>query len=453
MKIVVQKFGGTSVNSPEHRALAANKVIAAKEAGYSPVVVVSAIGRRGAPYATDTLADMLKTIDPSVTPNTREMDLMLACGEIISTAIMAHTLKCMGYDAVALTGGQAGIVTDNEYGNARILRVDAAPIMRHLEHGKIVVVCGFQGTAEQVDGVHGDVTTLGRGGSDTTASAVGAALRAAKVEIFTDVNGVMTADPSVVKAAITLPAISYQEVAEIAHQGAKVLHPRAAEIAMQHSIPLWVKSTYTDEAGTLVTTPEGLEGVERPEITGITHTSGTIVYLRFKIGAIPQKPLVEAGIYRILTQAKTPIYLNCYTPDALAFAVPREKFSLVRSLLDGLIMPVGGGSDELLLLRVGAEGSLTYKTQSDLLQHGDAMSNVREVEISVTENCVLVSVIGRTITQKPGSTAAFLKTLMNNDINVIQTANSDMSLSALVLETDVARSVKVLHQLYVAEQG
>jgi aspartate kinase len=194
VKIWIQKFGGTSVDTDEHRLMAAKRVLAPLQEGYSVVVVVSAIGRAGAPYATDTLATELEAIDPIVAPRPREKDLMISCGEIISTVKVSHTLYTLGVDAVSLTGGQAGIVTDYEFGNARILSIDPGYILYSLEQGKTVVVTGFQGVTERPSPrMHGAITTLGRGGSDTTASALGVALGAEAVEIYTDVDGVIHA--------------------------------------------------------------------------------------------------------------------------------------------------------------------------------------------------------------------------------------------------------------------
>jgi len=453
VKILVMKFGGTSVDSQEHREIAARKVIRAKEDGFAPVVVVSAIGRRGAPYATDTLIEFLRGIDPSVPPNPRELDLMMACGEIISTVVMAHTLKTMGYDAVALTGGQAGIITDNEYGNARVLQIHPQAIRHHLESGRIVVVAGFQGVAEDKLGFHPDITTLGRGGSDTTASALGAALNAVAVEIYTDVDGVKTADPDIIPDARTLPVISYEEVAEIAHQGAKVLHPRAAEIAMLHNIPLWVKSTFTDETGTLVTSAEGAEGVDLPEVTGVTHITGKIVYLVFHIGEVPEKPEIELQLYRLMARADVNLYLNSYSHDTLSFAVPRDRWGLVQKLLDGLVMPVGAPPQRLVIFRVGEKPSREYQLQKQML---DALGNtlsVQEIAVDVLENCTMVSLIAAKLSRRPGVMALFLRTLYDAGIQVLQTADSEMSLSCLVNESDVEKAVRVLHERFVADRA
>lgn len=259
------KFGGTSVATAKARMQSALKVVSAKEQGYKPVVVVSAIGRKGDPYATDTLLNMLREIDPGVPAEPREIDLLAACGEILSSVIFAHTLKTLGHAAMSFRGGQAGIRTDGVYTNARIVGINPVSLFRSISEGNIPVVCGFQGVYVSGDGAPGgELTTLGRGGSDTTASAIGAALKAHAVEIFTDVEGVKTADPDMVPQAPTLRKVTYDEVAEIAHLGAKVVHPRAAEIAMKFDIPLWVKSTFSDDEGTEIVQRANFPAVASP---------------------------------------------------------------------------------------------------------------------------------------------------------------------------------------------
>lgn len=190
MKIIVQKFGGTSVATPQTRQLVVKKVKEAVDGGYAPIVVVSAMGRRGDPYATDTLIEMLRSVNPD--PDVHELDLMMACGEIISSTVMASTLQKEGFKAKALTGGQAGMVTDGNFGNAKIKTVRPKTLKTLVEQGIIPVICGFQGVTD----MDGSITTLGRGGSDTSAAAFGVAVDAEKVEIYTDVDGVMTADPA-----------------------------------------------------------------------------------------------------------------------------------------------------------------------------------------------------------------------------------------------------------------
>ena len=277
MKIKVMKFGGTSLRTPESRMQAALRVISAVEQGFSPVVVVSAIGRRGEPYATDTLVSFVKEIDPNVEPDAREMDLLMSCGEILSSVVFAHTLKTLGHSAMALRGGQAGIRTDGEYGNARILEVNPLGLFEALKRGYIPVVCGFQGVWVQGGLPGAELTTLGRGGSDTTATAVGAALGADAVEIFTDVDGVKTADPDFVPDAPTLAKVTYDEVAELAHLGARVLHPRATEIAMRYRVPLWVKNTFCEHEGTEIV-PRGTSAATQTTSETSSTAPGRVLF-------------------------------------------------------------------------------------------------------------------------------------------------------------------------------
>jgi aspartate kinase len=432
--------------------MAVRKVIQAKEAGYDPVVVVSAIGRAGAPYATDTLVTFLRDIDPQVPPAPREMDMMMACGEIISTVVFAHTLQTFGFKAIALSGGQAGIITDPEFGNARILEIRPHYIQRLLEQGYIPVVCGFQGITEPNDEYeHGAITTLGRGGSDTTASALGVALSASAVEIYTDVDGVKTADPDLVPNARTLDICTYEEVAEIAHQGAKVVHPRAAEIAMDHSIPLWVKSTFSDSPGTRITGDDAPEAVRR-RLTGITHT-GKIVYIRLEIENTAHKPHVEREVYRMMARAGVNIYLVTFSPTALSFAVPRTLYPIARDLLDGMVVPVehekadADGKLATYYIFKFSEGlDLAYSVQRPLLRPVESRVHIVDVPASVIENCTMVSVIASSHRRVPGVIARTYDTLTGAGIAIYQTADSEMSLSFLVPESEVDRAVRLLHE-------
>lgn len=222
MKIVIQKFGGTSVATQQRRERVTDRIIDALNKGNSPVVVVSAIGRKGDPYATDTLLSLINNGECSV--DKREEDLLMSCGEIISAVVMAETLEKRGYSVRVLTGGQAGIVTDANHTDAEILRVDTIRLTALLSSGIIPIVTGFQGMTED-----GDVTTLGRGASDLTAAVLGEALRASEIQIYTDVDGIMTADPRIVPDAKVIDCISYNEVFQLADYGAKVIHPRAVE--------------------------------------------------------------------------------------------------------------------------------------------------------------------------------------------------------------------------------
>jgi aspartate kinase len=270
MGILVQKFGGTSLSTPQAREHVIRHVKRELASGFSLVIVVSAMGRRGEPYATDTLLDW-GVQNGNALPD-REKDLLMSCGEIISATTLCGLLESEGIRSTVLTGAQAGFMTDNNYGNARILDVRPERIMRELRDQKVVIVTGFQGQTEA-----GDFTTLGRGGSDTSATALGAALRADMVDIYTDVNGILTADPRIVEDAKQLTVVSYAEICNMAHQGAKVIHPRAVEIAMQAQIPVRVRSTFSDTEGTLVTHPEGFNdvqtGIVDRYVTGIAYVS------------------------------------------------------------------------------------------------------------------------------------------------------------------------------------
>jgi aspartate kinase len=452
-KIIVQKFGGTSVDRAEHRRLAAGKVIAAKQAGYSPVVVVSAIGRRGAPYATDTLVDEMRAIDPTFPPNPREMDMMMACGEIISTAVMSATLQSMGHEAVALSGGQAGIITDGEYGNARILSIHPHSIHRAIERGQIPVVCGFQGvTSITEEAEHGSITTLGRGGSDTTASALGAALNACAVEIYTDVDGVKTADPDMVPNARTLDTCTYEEVAEIAHQGAKVVHPRAAEIAMDYGIPLWVKSTFSDHPGTRIAGEANVPDEIRRRVTGVTHT-GKLAFIRLEIENEAHKPIVEQEVYRLMARAEVNIFLVSFSPTSLSFAVTREMYPIARDLLDGMVVPVATNPEDrpasyFYIFKFSEGLDLAYRNQRPLLRALEGLVDVIDVPGTAHENGTIVSVIANKHRQVPGVMATLFEALTGAGIPILQVADSDMSISCLVPENEASRAVRLLHDTF-----
>lgn len=244
MRIIVQKFGGTSVSTEKRRNMVVDKVINAIDNGLSPVVVVSAIGRKGDPYATDTLSSLLNEKDSL---EKREIDLLMCCGEIISSVILSDVFAQRGYKTKVFTGAQAGIITDDNFGNAEIIDIKVDEIIDTLKKGIIPIVTGFQGSTKK-----GEYTTLGRGGSDITGTALAAALNAEYAEIYTDVDGIMTADPNVVKDAKIIDEISYNEVFKLALEGAKVIHPKAVEYAMKGSIPIIIKNTLSNEKGTMI---------------------------------------------------------------------------------------------------------------------------------------------------------------------------------------------------------
>lgn len=438
MKIRVMKFGGTSVQTKEARHTAALNVISAKEQGFAPVVVVSAIGRKGEPYATDTLIGLLREIDPTVEPDPRELDLLMACGEILSSAVFAHTLKTLGQNAISLRGGQAGIRTDGRYGNARILGINPLGINEALKRGMIPVVCGFQGVWVQGGLPGAELTTLGRGGSDTTASGLGAALRAERVEIYTDVDGVKTADPSMVPYAPTLRKVTYDEVAEIAHLGAKVVHPRAAEIAMRFDCPLWVKNTFSDDEGTEIVTRENFPG---RRVTGVTH-SGKLVYIQASLEPVAQEHRAEfaARVYETLAKHSINLFMINLNPDSIGFAVQRDQYADVLDVFDGLVVPLGQNS--IYVVQAGQEASQGTASQLELLK---PLGDPQPVKLQVTEGCTMVSLVGHDYMQQAGVFLDVMTKLTEAQISVLQTSDSDFSLSCLIPESELNKAVRILH--------
>ena len=403
MRILVQKFGGTSVSTAENRHLATEKINRAIKDGFRPVVVVSAMGRNGQPYATDTLIGVAR--DPSTLLSRRELDLMMGCGEIISAVVMASTLQDAGIEAVVLTGGQAGILTDNQYGNARILKIDPSRIRQELAAGKIPVVCGFQGVTEQ-----GDLTTLGRGGSDTTASALGAALQAETIEIYTDVDGIMTADPRLVPHAHILERISYAEVSQLAHQGAKVIHPRAVEFAMQKNIPLIVKSTFSDAPGTLITTTAQVEetcdtSVSDRIATGVTYVKNIAqVTVALEAG---KATAASSVIFKLLAKNGINVDLINILPHQVLFTVQNEDAA---------------------------------ETQQRLTETG--------YRLTTLGNCAKVSVVGGGMGDVPGVMASFVEALVSKEIPLLQTVDSQTSISALIDGQYMEIAVSALHSQF-----
>lgn len=392
MEIIVQKFGGTSVATAEGRASAMERIIQAKKEGYAPVVVVSAMGRKGQPYATDTLIDLVRSIDREV--ETRELDLLISCGEIISAVVMAHSLKAQGHPTIALTGGQAGIRTDGNFGNAKIIHINPEPIKDYLNQGKIVIVAGFQGVCEK-----GNMTTLGRGGSDTTATALGGALDAAMVEIYTDVDGIMTTDPRILPEAQILDEVNYKEICEMAHQGAKVIHPRAVEMAMANNVPVKIKNTFSDAEGTLIS-----EDTQERVITGIANINDIAqIGLTTKDGIDVQ--LAKVKVFELLGEAGISLDLINVTPDAIYFTVQEQLADKTLELLEG-----------------------------------------KSVEAKVTKGCAKISVVGAGMQGVPGVMAKLVKTLYDSGISILQTSDSDITISFLIKQSDMKNAVAILHE-------
>ncbi|MDK2897009.1 MAG: aspartate kinase [Candidatus Atribacteria bacterium] len=406
MRIVVQKFGGTSVNTRELREKAALKVKETLEEGFSPVVVVSAMGRDGAPYATDTLISLARNEWENLDP--RNLDLLLSCGEVISSVVMSQTLRKNGVNSVVLTGWQAGIITDSNFGNASIIRVEPDRIRKYLEEGWVVVTAGFQGVTEE-----GEVTTLGRGGSDTTAVILGVALEAEYVDIFTDVEGVMTADPRIVPEAQILRGLTYTEAAEIIQQGAKVIHHKAMNIAREYRVPLRVRSLNDSEKGTLIcdikTLTQGgirMFSQDRP-VYSIAYRKD-LAQIRVDLPAVKGKDL---NIFQPLAQAGISVDLVNLFPESVAFVVEEGLGETVKGILED------NGFQARLL-----------------------------------KPCAKVSLVGSGMAGRPGVMAQVVEALRKAGINILQTSDSHITISCLIQAGDMEKAIQILHQKFQLEE-
>lgn len=399
MRIIVQKFGGTSVASEESRLRVAEHVRHAKAEGLSPVLVVSAMGRKGDPYATDTLISLARSIYDGIHP--RELDMLQSCGEIISSVVMVQTLQKAGFRARAFSGGQAGIITDRTFGNARILEVKPENLWRCLEEGFVAVVAGFQGATSE-----GEITTLGRQSSDVTAAALGVALRAEVVDIFTDVEGIMTADPRLAPQAQLLDVMTYSEVCEMAHMGAKVIHPRAVEIAMEGRIPIRIRSTFSDGAGTLVSDGRNIAGVEiRSDrvVTGIAHVSNVSL-----VRIVSREDVNRSGlalrVFQRLAEAGISVDLIHVSPDQVSFIVRSELHDRTMTILEEL-------------------------TDGATAERGFAK----------------VSAVGAGMRGVPGVMARVVHGLSKANVPIFQTTDSHTNISCLVRDSDLSAAVRALH--------
>lgn len=404
MRILIQKFGGTSVANPEKRAQVAAKVSEAVSKGYSPVVVVSAIGRTGDPYATDTFIKMVSNIYSEVPK--RELDLLMSCGEVISGSVMVSNLQSLGLEAVLLTGGQAGIITNDCFGDARIIRVEPERIFKQLEEGKVVVVAGFQGVTED-----GQITTLGRGGSDTTAAAIGVALNAEAIDIYTDVEGIMTADPRIVEDAKILEVVTYNDICHLAHQGAKVIHPRAVEIAMQKNIPLRIKCAFKDSPGTLVTNMqpdmhEGADLIGDRIITGIAHTPN-VTQIKIDIRNEENKSQEVKKIFKGMALADISVDFISVQPENVLYTV----------------------RDELATKAINILHNMGFEAEA-------------------FPSCAKVALVGGGIADVPGVMANMVEALAESGVEILQSADSHTTIWVLVEKDQMVSAVKSLHKKF-----
>lgn len=402
MRIIVQKFGGTSVATSQGREQVALKVKNAIAQGYQVVVVVSAMGRLGEPYATDTLIRLARETDPRM--EARELDLLMSCGEIISTVIMVQTLKTIGIEALAFTGGQAGIITNHVFSNARILELKPVLLQRCLEEGKVAVVAGFQGITSD-----GEITTLGRGGSDTTGAALGVALRAEEVEIYTDVDGVMTADPRLVPRAKPLEVMTYQEICEMAHLGAKVVHPRAVEIAMEGRIPLRIRSTFSDNPGTLISDGAPLERTEIRNdkcVTGLAHI-GEMALVKIQSAKDFNQTGAAVRIFEAMAENGISVDMIQVAPYQIGFIIKQDLAERARQVLEQMAL-----------------------------------------EVAIEPGYAKVAIVGTGMRGVPGVMARMMKGLRQSEIAVYHSADSHINIACLVKQDEMSKALQALHETF-----
>ncbi|WNF35398.1 aspartate kinase [Bacillaceae bacterium IKA-2] len=405
MKIIVQKFGGTSLKDETSRLQAAHHVKMAIEKGNKVVVVVSAIGRKGDPYATDTLLNLVGGQKDAFVSK-RELDLLMSCGELISSITFANLLGSLNLKSIAMTGAQAGFRTNEDFSEAKIIEMKCDDLLNKLNEYDCVVVTGFQGMS-----TNGELTTLGRGGSDTSATAIGAAIGAEWVDIFTDVEGLMTADPRIVSDARAIDTVTYTEVCNMAYQGAKVIHPRAVEIAMNAKVPLRIRSTFSNLEGTLVTSGTNRQAgmdVEERLVTGIAYVSN--------VSQI--KVLAKDGDYKLQSQVFK------------AMANAGISVDFININLMGVVYTV---IDENTDRAIAVLQELGY-------------------DPIVTRNCAKVSAIGAGMAGVPGVTAKIVGSLVDENISILQSADSHTTIWVLVKEDEKAKAVNALHRIFKLDQ-
>lgn len=407
-KVIVQKFGGTSVADTDKIKNVAKTVIKEKNNGNDVVVVVSAMG-----HTTDYLVKMAKDLSPN--PSGREMDMLLSTGEGVSIALLAMAIQSQGYDAVSFNAMQIGIMTENVHSKARIVDIKTDKLKQNLKDGKIIVVAGFQGVTED-----GEITTLGRGGSDTSAVALAAALNAERCDIYTDVEGVYTTDPRIVPKATRLDEISYEEMLELAHAGANVLHPRSVETAKQFNVPLRVRSSFkTDNLGTLIL------GVGKMEI---------------------YKPVT--GVAADLSQARIVV---CDVPDvpgqaAKLFGKLAKEHISVDMIIQSYARKVSNTNDIAFTID-SADLEKTIKTLEEMkkeLNCGD---------IQINDNIAKVSIVGAGMIDRPGIASTMFETLAKLGVNIKMISTSEIKISCLVSKDDAHRALKALHEEFELESS
>jgi len=412
MALVVQKYGGSSVADAEGIKRVAKRIVATKQAGNQVVVAVSAMGD-----TTDELIDLANGVSPA--PPGRELDMLLTSGERISMALLAMAIATLGMEARSFTGSQAGVITDDVHGRARIIDVTPGRISSALAEGAIPIVAGFQGVSQTTK----DITTLGRGGTDTTAVALAAALHADVCEIYTDVDGVFTEDPRVVRGARRIPRITYEEMLEMAACGAKVLIPRCVEYARRYNIPIHVRSSFSDKIGTWVSGHAGDEseeaGMEQAIISGVAHdrSEGKITVV-----GVPDKVGAAATIFGIVAEAG--INIDMIVQNVSAIATGRTDISFT--------LP-------------GTDGQLTLETLRA------AQDKIGFQDLLYNDRIGKVSLIGAGMRSHPGVSAKFFAALAGAGVNIQMITTSEIRISVVVSQNDVDVAVNATHRAFDLE--
>ncbi|MEH1928027.1 MAG: aspartate kinase [Nostoc sp.] len=422
MALIVQKFGGTSVGSVERIQAVAQRVYKTVKAGNSIVVVVSAMGK-----TTDGLVKLAKEI--SRNPNRREMDMLLSTGEQVTIALLTMALQELGQPAISMTGAQVGIVTEAEHSRARILHIETTRLTRNINEGKVVVVAGFQGTSSAKEM---EITTLGRGGSDTSAVAIAAVLRASFCEIYTDVPGILTTDPRLVPEAQLMDAITCDEMLELASLGAKVLHPRAVEIARNYGVPLVVRSSWTDAPGTWVTSakPQGRSLINLEIARPVDNVEFDTDQAKVALLRVPDKPGVAAKLFGEISRQKIDVDL------------------IIQSINEGNSNDIAFTVRTPILKRaeaVAAAIAPALRSQSN--------PKLDEAEVMVEHNIAKVSIAGAGMIGRPGVAAKMFATLAAAGVNIQMISTSEVKVSCVVDAAECDRAVIALRTAFEIEAG
>lgn len=404
MSLVVQKFGGSSVADAESITRVARRIVATKALGHDVVVAVSAMGD-----TTDDLVDLAHSITDR--PDPREMDMLLTTGERISMALLAMAIKSLGVDARSFTGSQAGMMTDSQHGAARIVDVTPDRVREALDEGAVAIVAGFQGFNRDSR----DITTLGRGGSDTTAVALAAALKAEVCEIYTDVDGVFTADPRIVPKAHKVDVVTYEEMLELAAAGAKVLHIRAVEYARRHGVPLHVRSSFSDSQGTLVVAERG-KNMEEPIITGV---AGDLSVAKVTVIGVPDVPGKAAQIFTIVAGTGANIDMIVQNVSAAKTGLTDISFTLPRTEGDAVV---------------------------DTLR--SAQADVGFAEVVYDDNIGKLSVVGGGMRTNAGVSAQLFTALFEAGINMEMISTSEVRISVVTRGDELKRAMGVVHSAF-----